>query len=290
MLLVFGGSLIIGMMKTIKRIGVVLKEGCDIDGGQHAMQVLSQAIQLDTIIEVNQALVKSQNPLYLDAVVDLNKRLNLEVKKAKDEGYFPLVFGGDHALAIGSISAVAEESHAILWIDAHGDCNTVESSESKRIHGMPLAVLQGYGHVDLLNMVKQKIESDNIMLIGIRSLDVEEEKLMQEWGVHWITMSEIRKQGIDWMNEQVNRFIQDKKHLHVSFDCDSMDPALFPGVNTPAKDGFKPYEILPLIKHVLCHPGISSMDIVEFNPTRDQGATLELIKTLNQMVIENVGV
>lgn len=290
MLRVFGGGLIIGMMKTIKRIGVVLKEGCDIDGGQHAMQVLSQAIQLDTIIEVNQALVKSQNPLYLDAVVDLNKRLNLEVKKAKDEGYFPLVFGGDHALAIGSISAVAEESHAILWIDAHGDCNTVESSESKRIHGMPLAVLQGYGHVDLLNMVKQKIESDNIMLIGIRSLDVEEEKLMKEWGVHWITMSEIRKQGIDWMNEQVNRFIQDKKHLHISFDCDSMDPALFPGVNTPAKDGFKPYEILPLIKHVLCHPGISSMDIVEFNPTRDQGATLELIKTLNQMVIENVGV
>ena len=128
------------------------------------------------------------------------------------------------------------------------------------------------------------------MLIGIRSLDVEEESLMQEWGVHWLTMAEIRKQGIDWMNEQVNRFIQDKKHLHVSFDCDSMDPSLFPGVNTPVKDGFKPYEILPLIKHVLNHPGISSMDIVEFNPTRDQGSTLDLIKTLNEMVIETIEV
>ncbi len=278
------------MMKTIKRIGVVLKEGCDINGGQYAMDVLSQSIKLDTVIKVNETLIKVQNPLYLDAVVDLNQRLKKEVEQTMSEGSFPLVFGGDHALAIGSISAVAQEGHAILWIDAHGDCNTVESSDSKRIHGMPLAVLQGHGHPDLINLVHNTVESNNIMLIGIRSLDDEEERLMSLWGVHWITMVEIRKQGIDWLNEQVNRFIQDKKHLHVSFDCDSMDPSLFPGVNTPVKDGFKPYEILPLIKHVLNHPGISSMDIVEFNPTRDQGSTLDLIKTLNQMVIETIEV
>jgi len=278
------------MMKTIKRIGVVLKEGCDINGGQYAMDVLSQSIKLDTVIKVNETLIKVQNPLYLDAVVDLNQRLKKEVEQTISEGSFPLVFGGDHALAIGSISAVAQEGHAILWIDAHGDCNTVESSDSKRIHGMPLAVLQGHGHPDLINLVHNTVESNNIMLIGIRSLDDEEERLMSLWGVHWITMVEIRKQGIDWLNEQVNRFIQDKKHLHVSFDCDSMDPSLFPGVNTPVKDGFKPYEILPLIKHVLNHPSISSMDIVEFNPTRDQGSTLDLIKTLNQMVIETIEV
>lgn len=278
------------MMKTIKRIGVVLKEGCDINGGQYAMDVLSQSIELDTVIKVNETLIKVQNPLYLDAVVDLNQRLKKEVEQTLSEGCFPLVFGGDHALAIGSISAVAQEGHAILWIDAHGDCNTVESSDSKRIHGMPLAVLQGHGHPDLIKLVHKTVESNNIMLIGIRSLDEEEERLMSLWGVHWITMVEIRKQGIDWLNEQVNRFIQDKKHLHVSFDCDSMDPSLFPGVNTPVKDGFKPYEILPLIKHVLHHPGISSMDIVEFNPTRDQGSTLDLIKTLNQMVIETIEV
>lgn len=278
------------MMKTIKRIGVVLKEGCDINGGQYAMDVLSQSIKLDTVIKVNETLIKVQNPLYLDAVVDLNQRLKKEVEQTISEGSFPLVFGGDHALAIGSISAVAQEGHAILWIDAHGDCNTVESSDSKRIHGMPLAVLQGHGHRDLINLVHNTVESNNIMLIGIRSLDDEEERLMSLWGVHWITMVEIRKQGIDWLNEQVNRFIQDKKHLHVSFDCDSMDPNLFPGVNTPVKDGFKPYEILPLIKHVLNHPSISSMDIVEFNPTRDQGSTLDLIKTLNQMVIETIEV
>jgi arginase len=278
------------MMKTIKRIGVVLKEGCDINGGQYAMDVLSQSIEFDACVKVNESLIKVQNPLYLDAVVDLNQRLKKEVETIINDGYFPLVFGGDHALAIGSISAVAQEGHAILWIDAHGDCNTVESSESKRIHGMPLAVLQGHGHPDLIQMVHQTVESNHIMLIGIRSLDDEEERLMSLWGVHWITMKEIRKQGIDWLNEQVNRFIQDKKHLHVSFDCDSMDPSLFPGVNTPVIDGFKPYEILPLIKHVLNHPGISSMDIVEFNPTRDHGSTLELIKSLNQMVIETIEV
>lgn len=278
------------MMKKIKRIGVVLKEGCDIDGGQFAMDIIKQSIKLDTIVALNQDLIKTQNPLYLDAVVDLNVRLNQVVQEAQNEGYFPLVFGGDHALAIGSISASTKENHAILWIDAHGDCNTVESSDSKRIHGMPLAVLQGHGHRDLVNIVKHAIQSDNIMLIGIRSLDEEEERLMNLWGVHWITMLEIRKQGIDWLNEQVNRFIQNKEHLHISFDCDSMDPVLFPGVNTPVKDGFKPYEIFPLIKHVLNHPGISSMDIVEFNPSRDQGSTLELIKTLNELVIETIEV
>ncbi len=278
------------MMKKIKRIGVVLKEGCDIEGGQFAMDVLHQSIELDSVIKVNQALVKTQSPLYLDAVVDLNLRLKNEVEQAHHDGYFPLVFGGDHALAIGSISASAKEGHAILWIDAHGDCNTVESSDSQRIHGMPLAVLQGHGHIDLIRMVNPTVKSDNIMLIGIRSLDIEEEKLMTKWGVHWLTLNEIRKQGIDWMNEQVNRFIQDKQYLHVSFDCDSMDPVLFPGVNTPVKDGFKPYEILPLIKHVLNHPGITSMDIVEFNPTRDQGTTLELIKSINQLVIETIEV
>jgi len=281
-------GLIIGMMKKIKRIGVVLKEGCDIDGGQYAMDVINQSIDLDTVIKVNLDLVKNQNPLYLDAVVDLNQRLSNVVKKAHQEGFFPLIFGGDHALAIGSISASEKEELAILWIDAHGDCNTEESSESKRIHGMPLAVLQGYGHKELVDIVKQTVKSNNIMLVGIRSLDLLEEELMTLWNVHWITMDEIRKQGIDWMNDQVNRFIQDKKHLHVSFDCDSMDPDLFPGVNTPVKDGFKPYEILPLIKHVLNHPGICSMDIVEFNPTRDQGSTLELIKTINQLVTETI--
>jgi arginase len=281
-------GLIIGMMKKIKRIGVVLKEGCDIDGGQYAMDVINQTIDLDTIVKVNMDLVKIQKPLYLDAVVDLNHRLTNVVKKAHDEGFFPLIFGGDHALAIGSISASEKEDLAILWIDAHGDCNTELSSDSNRIHGMPLAVLQGYGHKDLIGCVKQVVKSDNIMLVGIRSLDIEEEKLMNLWNVHWITMDEIRKQGIDWMNEQVNRFIQDKKHLHISFDCDSMDPNLFPGVNTPVKDGFKPYEILPLIKHVLNHPGICSMDIVEFNPTRDQGSTLELIKSINQLVSETI--
>lgn len=287
-MLVLTEGLIIGMMKKIKRIGVVLKEGCDIEGGQFAMDVLNQSINFDTVVKVNLDLVKTQKPLYLDAVVDLNRRLSSVVKNAHHEGFFPLVFGGDHSLAIGSISASEKADLAILWIDAHGDCNTEESSESKRIHGMPLAVLQGYGHKALIDCVKQPVKSNNIMLVGIRSLDAQEEELMTLWNVHWITMDEIRKQGIEWMNEQVNRFTQDKKHLHVSFDCDSMDPNLFPGVNTPVKDGFKPYEILPLIKHVLNHPGICSMDIVEFNPTRDQGSTLELIKTINQLVSETI--
>lgn len=272
-------------MKTIRKIGVVLKEGCDIEGGQFAIDALQKHITMDDIVRLDEKLIKDQDPLYLDAVVDLNEHLKASVKEAYDQGEFPLVFGGDHALAIGSITGVAQAEHSVLWIDAHGDCNTEESSDSKRIHGMPLAVVQGHGHPSLTDLVDQPIEARNILLVGIRSLDDEEEALMKQWGVRWLTMEAIRKQGLEWMHHEVMLFARQAKHLHVSFDCDSMDPMHYPGVNTPVRGGFVSEEILPLLKDVLSLENISSMDIVEYNPTRDPNFdTLNLIQAITKLL------
>ncbi len=272
-------------MKTIRKIGVVLKEGCDIEGGQFAIDALQKHITMDDVVRLDERLIKDQDPLYLDAVVDLNEHLKASVKEAYDQGEFPLVFGGDHALAIGSITGVAQAEHSVLWIDAHGDCNTEESSDSKRIHGMPLAVVQGHGHSSLTDLVDQPIEARNILLVGIRSLDDEEEALMKQWGVRWLTMEAIRKQGLEWMHHEVMLFARQAKHLHVSFDCDSMDPMHYPGVNTPVRGGFVSEEILPLLKDVLSLENISSMDIVEYNPTRDPNFdTLNLIQAITKLL------
>ena len=272
-------------MKTIHKIGVVLKEGCDIEGGQFAIDALQKHIVMDDVIRLDETRIKEQDPLYLDAVVDLNAKLKASVRKAFEQGDFPLIFGGDHALAIGTISAVAQENHAILWIDAHGDCNTEVSSDSKRIHGMPLAVVQGHGHPLLTQLVDTPIEAKNILLVGIRSLDDAEEALMKEWGVRWLSMEEIRSQGIEWMHQEVMRFVNQAEHLHVSFDCDSMDPMHYPGVNTPVRGGFVSEEILPLLEAVLSLDTIRSMDIVEYNPTRDSNRdTLNLILNITQRV------
>ena len=272
-------------MKTIRKIGVVLKEGCDIEGGQFAIDALQKHITMDDVVRLDEKLIKDQDPLYLDAVVDLNEHLKASVKEAYDQGEFPLVFGGDHALAIGSITGVAQAEHSVLWIDAHGDCNTEESSDSKRIHGMPLAVVQGHGHPSLTDLVDHPIEARNILLVGIRSLDDVEEELMKQWGVRWLTMEEIRRQGLEWMHHEVMLFAKQAKHLHVSFDCDSMDPMHFPGVNTPVRGGFVSDEILPLLENVLSLDTISSMDIVEYNPTRDPNFdTLNLIQAITKLL------
>ena len=272
-------------MKTIRKIGVVLKEGCDIEGGQFAIDALQKHITMDDVVRLDEKLIKDQDPLYLDAVVDLNEHLKASVKEAYDQGEFPLVFGGDHALAIGSITGVAQAEHSVLWIDAHGDCNTEESSDSKRIHGMPLAVVQGHGHPSLTDLVDHPIEARNILLVGIRSLDDAEEELMEQWGVRWLTMEEIRRQGLEWMHREVMVFAKQAKHLHVSFDCDSMDPMHFPGVNTPVRGGFVSDEILPLLENVLSLDTISSMDIVEYNPTRDPNFdTLNLIQAITKLL------
>ena len=271
-------------MNKTQRIGVTLTQGCTLSGGETAMDVLSETIPFNHRIDIDPTLLKTEDPLYLTAVSDLAKRLKAAVKSVIDAGDFPLVFGGDHALAIGSIAGATQGSdQAVLWIDAHGDCNTHLSSISKRIHGMPLAVVQGQGHPNLTALIDQPILPQNILLAGIRSLDPEEEALMKAWGNRFITMEEIRQKGSAWLQEELLGFMRSHARVHLSYDLDSMDPQAIRGVNTPVQGGFTPEEILPLLDSLLKEPNLTSMDIVEFNPKNDDGSTLDLIHSIHRL-------
>jgi len=267
----------------IKRIGVELKEGCDINGGDLAIKSLQDLLDFDEIISIDPSRLIKEEPLYLKAVTDINQRLKKIISETHKQKDFPLVFGGDHALAIGSISASLTQGTGVLWIDAHGDCNTVESSPSHRIHGMPLAVLQGYGHPQLTQLNDVILKGTDIIQIGIRSLDEEEALLMKKWGIRSITMEEIKTKGWPWVDLELSSFIQNHTKLHVSFDCDSVDPKEAPGVNTPYKDGLSIHEVMALLES-LPFEKVSSMDIVEYNPIKDNGKTKAMIIAIDQLV------
>lgn len=275
-------------MKTPHLIGVNLVHGCTIAGGEKAMDHLKEHLPFSLILDINPETLKAEKPLYLSAIVELNTRLK-NALKALDQTTFPIVYGGDHALAIGSISAHTNPHQAVLWIDAHGDCNTPESSISQRIHGMPLAVAQGQGHPLLTQLMDSPIQAQNVLLIGIRSLDIEEEALMKAWGNRFITMETIRQNGLSWLQAEVQTFMQDHPLVHCSFDCDSMDPQLISGVNTPVKGGFTPEEMLPILKTIFKSDHLNALDIVEFNPSLDQGATKALILSITQTLYDEKG-
>jgi arginase len=272
----------------IKRIGVELKEGCNIDGGDLAIKSLQDLLDFDEIISIDPSKLKQEMPIFLEAVCDLNQRLKDVVKETLNQGDFPLVFGGDHALAIGSISASLTDKTGVLWIDAHGDCNTEASSPSHRIHGMPLAVLQGHGHPRLTSLNELPLQAKDILQIGIRSLDKEEEILMREWGVNYLTMKDIKAKGSSWMMDKLNAFIQDHPVLHVSFDCDSVDPSEAPGVNTPYKNGLSVDEVFTIL-NALPFEKVKSMDIVEYNPYRDNGKTKSMIIDIDALINRKKG-
>lgn len=273
-------------MKKLRSIGVTLTHGCDIQGGEKAMDVLAQHLDFDARLELNPELLKREEPLYLTAVLDLNSRLKDVLRPILESGDVPLVFGGDHALAIGSLAAHTQANQAVLWIDAHGDCNTHETSLTQRIHGMPLAVAQGQGHPALTQLVDSPIRPENVLLIGIHDLDPLEEALMKQWGNRFITMQEIQDKGFDWLLEEVFVFMDSHAYVHCSFDCDSMDPYMIPGVNTPVSGGFTVDEIMPILQTVFSSDHLNAVDIVEFNPTRDSEATLQLILSIQKRLHE----
>ncbi|HEX2729094.1 MAG TPA: arginase [Rubrobacteraceae bacterium] len=198
------------------------------------------------------------------------------------EGLFPIFLGGDHSVAIGTVSGVAgafEARTGVIWLDAHADFNTHESSPSGNIHGMPLAALAGRGHPDLVNIGSPgaSVRAEDVVIIGLRSVDQQERELLREAGVRSYTMKEIDAYGVA---QVVRRAIKDLSHLdrvHLSFDLDSVDPDVAPGVGTPVRGGLT-YREAHLVMELINESGIvTSLDVVEVNPILDErNGTAEL--------------
>jgi arginase len=197
---------------------------------------------------------------------------------ALENGGLPLVLGGDHSLAAGSVAASADclrrdgGQLGLIWVDAHGDMNTPASSGSGNVHGMPLASLLGPEPAELSTIggFSPKVLPEHTVLIGIRNLDATEKKIVRSAGVRVFTMKDIDRAGIATVVEQALAFAGDKTAgVHVSFDLDVCDPSIAPGVGTPVKGGLD-YREAHMVMEILADSGLlRALDLVEVNPILD---------------------
>jgi arginase len=189
------------------------------------------------------------------------------------EGAFTLTLGGDHSIAIGSIGGalLSRPDLGVIWVDAHGDFNTPETSPSGNIHGMPLAFLSGLMKTYQLpsfSWLKNHLRPEQLVLIGIRSIDTEERKLMKEWGANVFSMTEIDRHGIGEVMEQAKKILLQNgpRPLHLSYDIDAVDPHFAPSTGTKVRGGLSYREAHYVAESVAETGQLVSMDLVEINP------------------------
>lgn len=215
---------------------------------------------------------------YLAPITRWCEALAKEVHRSAAAGEFPLVLGGDHSVALGSIagiSAVAAERGerlGVLYVDAHGDFNTTETTPSGNIHGQCLAASCGYGLPQLVNLHRgtRKVDPANVCFVGLRDLDRGEKALMREAGVTAFTMSDIDRLGFPEIIRRVKAFFNGRVDcIHVSFDMDVLDPMFAPGTGIPLAAGLSNREALLLMEEIAETGIVRSAEIVEVNPVLD---------------------
>ena len=223
---------------------------------------------------------------FLPEIVEGCSKLAVRVELAKDEGALPVVMGGDHSIAIGTIAGLAAHYRksgkrmGVVWVDAHADFNTPESTPSGNIHGMPLAVSVGMGarELTLLHGAAPKVLPEDVVLIGIRDVDVLEKQNLRDMKIRAFTMTDIDRIGMAAViDNAISRLREQVDVVHVSFDVDSLDPEFAPGVGTPVAGGLQ-YRELHLLMETLAESRlIGSFEVVEVNPILDSAnATAEV--------------
>ncbi|WP_457637921.1 arginase [Oceanithermus sp.] len=209
---------------------------------------------------------------HLDAIRQACERLAKQLTGLED-GEFPIILGGDHSISIGSVSGLSHRGRTgLIWIDAHADFNTPETSPSGNVHGMPLAALAGLGDPRLTGIAgpPPKVRPQDVVLIGVRSVDPGERELLREAGVVVYTMKEVDRAGIPTIAANAVAQMQGLEWVHVSFDADVLDPAVAPGVGTPVPGGLS-YREAHLLMELLADAGVvTSLDLVEVNPILDE--------------------
>jgi arginase len=226
---------------------------------------------------------------YLDEISQACKGLADAVKKTLDEDMIPLVLGGDHSIAVGTTAGAAahfnKESKrvGVIWLDAHGDMNTPDSSPSGNVHGMPLAAIMGYGPPELTDLagIKPMVEPRNVVLVGIRDLDAKERRLVKDSGVHIFTMRDIDERGMREVMSEALRFAgDDTAGVVVSLDMDFVDPSDAPGVGT-YREAHLALEMIADSRQMV------SFEVVEVNPVIDLHNTTALLGV--ELVLSGLG-
>jgi len=280
-------------VKPVHIIGVPL----DLGGGRRGVDMGPSAFRIagigDRIAALGYQLVdqgdvpapipEMQKPAderkkYIGEIATVCRRLYDVSLRALDAGALPVVLGGDHSLAAGSVAASAawvrrtsSRPLGLIWVDAHGDMNTPDTTTSGNVHGMPLAALLGNEPSELAAIGSSpSVQPAHTVLVGIRNLDDKEKARIRESGVHVFTMKDIDRDGIAKIAERAIALAADGTGgVHVSFDMDVCDPAIAPGVGTPVKGGLDYREAHMVMELVADSRRLVALDLVEVNPTLD---------------------
>ncbi|HEX9741062.1 MAG TPA: arginase [Ignavibacteriaceae bacterium] len=279
--------------KVVNIIGFPMDLGADrrgVDMGPSALRIAGLKEKLENLgyktIDSGDIFIqimekqKISNPKlkYLNEILKTSTTLAGKVERVLEKGDFPLCLGGDHSMALGSIAGIAAYCKrkklklGVIWIDAHSDMNTDETSPSGNIHGMPLAALLGIGHQKLVNFYgfAPKLKPENCALIGIRSVDELERVTIKKLNLPVYTMTDIDKLGIHRIIVKILRQFREKvDYIHVSFDLDSVDPTIAPGVGTPVPGGLSYREAHLLMESIAECGCMSSLEVTEVNPILD---------------------
>ena len=280
-------------MKPVHVIGVPLDLGGGrrgVDMGPSAVRIAGLADQLAslgfTVIDKGDLpapIPETKRPAdlkkkYIRDIAKVCQRLYDVSLKSLEEGALPLVLGGDHSLAAGSVAASAawvrrtqQKPVGLIWVDAHGDMNTPATTSSGNVHGMPLAALLGQEPAELASIgFSPSVLPQHTVLVGVRNLDEQEKAQIRESSVHVFTMKDIDRDGIAKIAERAIALASDGTGgIHVSFDLDVCDPSFAPGVGTPVKGGFDYREAHMIMEMVADSRRLVALDLVEVNPTLD---------------------
>ena len=286
------------MKKNVRIIGVPMDLGQNhrgVDMGPSAVRYANLARRLrelgyttfdsgDITIPGHYALTNTSLQERLPLICNACKSAYELGRKAIENNEIPIFLGGDHSASIGTVGGVTHETDiGLIWIDAHGDFNTPETSDSQNVHGMALAILLGLGPPELVDVGRTgaKVKPENVVLIGVRDLDLKEQELIRASGCSVFTMRDVDEVGI---RAVLTRILKGFKHLdkiHVSLDLDVMDPLDAPGVGTPSQGGLT-YREGQLIMEILAETNkLHSFDIMEINPILDiQNRTAQMAVNL----------
>ena len=244
------------------------------------IEELGHSVTDEGDIQIGQAdgsVDTSTNLRNLKVITEATEALGDKVFEVAEAGNFPLVLGGDHSIAIGTLSGISErhENLGVIWYDAHADMNTSDTSPSGNIHGMPLAASFGHGHEKLTNIrgYSPKVKPENIVIIGARSVDPGERQLIKEHGIRVYSMHEIDKMGMNAVIEDSIRYLKEERKtdaVHLSLDLDGIDPMYTPGVGTPVPGGISYRESHLAMEMLFDADIITSAEFVEVNPILDE--------------------
>ena len=218
------------------------------------------------------AAVGDPRARYLDSIKTSCGRVAALVETARSDGFAPLVLGGDHSIAIGTLGGMAKAHGAggVLWVDAHGDLNRPETSPSGNVHGMPLAAALGAAGPAFESDAWPTPSVERAVLVGVRSLDAGERELIGQLDVRVFTMTELDRLGVERVMREALAFLSGATFLHVSFDLDVVDPMFAPGVGTPVRGGLSYREANFALELVAESGRLDSLELVEVNPILDR--------------------